>query len=112
MSVFWTDDLPAHTLAPGIRVRIMHGDAVTLMRASLAAGAVLPPHRHPHEQVSTVLSGAVRFTVGGQEHALSAGATVFIPGNVEHSAIADVEAEVIDVFTPVREDYRAFDAAR
>jgi quercetin dioxygenase-like cupin family protein len=106
MSVTDTNALAPRQLAPGVVARLVHGDALTLMRATIEAGATLPLHRHPHEQATTVLRGQLRLTIAGTEHLLGPGMTALIPGNVEHGARAVDECEVLDVFTPVREDYR------
>lgn len=112
MSVYRLDELPPHQVAPGVEARFMHGAGITLMRAVLSAGARVPGHRHPHEQVTTVLAGCLRITIAGQDHLLQPGTTAFVPGNVEHSALAEADTEVLDVFTPVREDYRVLGGTR
>jgi quercetin dioxygenase-like cupin family protein len=66
----------------------------------------LPSHAHPHEQLTTVLSGELELTVGGEVRVLRAGMVAFIPGGVPHSARALTACEVMDVFHPVRDDYR------
>ena len=69
-------------------------------------GAEVPEHQHPHEQVVNVLEGALALTVDGAEHVLHAGDVVAIPGGVRHAARALSPCRVLDVFSPVREDYR------
>ena len=98
--------LPARDLVAGIHARILHADRLTVMRVAIDAGARLPVYAHPHEQVTTVLAGTLVMTVGAETRTLTAGMTAVIPGNVEHSAHAVDDVEVLDVFTPVREDYR------
>jgi quercetin dioxygenase-like cupin family protein len=98
--------LDERELAPGIFARLMHGDALTVMRVRLVAGARLPRHQHPHEQATTVLSGHLQLTIGDTVCELGPGTTAFIPGNTPHHAWAPVPTDAIDVFTPVREDYR------
>ena len=98
--------LPERELAPGIFARLMHGTALTVMRVRLDAGARLPRHAHPHEQVTTVLSGHLQLTVGDTVCELGPGTTVFIPSGTSHHALAVEPTDAIDVFTPVREDYR------
>ena len=98
--------LPERELAPGIFARLMHGTAITVMRVRLEAGAQLPRHAHPHEQVTTVLSGHLQLTVGDTVHEMGPGTSTVIPSGTPHHALAVEPTDVLDVFTPVREDLR------
>ncbi|MES2650579.1 MAG: cupin domain-containing protein [Bacteroidota bacterium] len=65
----------------------------------------VPFHKHPNEQSGYVISGKYILRFDGQEYELSSGDSYSIPANIEH-AIEIVEAgEVLDVFTPIRQDY-------
>jgi quercetin dioxygenase-like cupin family protein len=65
----------------------------------------VPMHSHPNEQSGYVISGKYRLIIEEQENILTIGDSYSIPANAPHS-IEIVEAgEVIDVFTPPREDY-------
>ena len=66
----------------------------------------MPEHDHPHEQVVNVLEGELALTVDGTEHVLHPGDVVVIPGGVRHAARALAPSYVLDVFAPVRDDYR------
>jgi quercetin dioxygenase-like cupin family protein len=100
------DAIPPRDLAPGFHARLVHSERMTIARVDVDAGAELPEHAHPHEQVTTLLSGDFELTVGGEVHRLRAGSIVVIPGGVRHSARALTTCRVLDVFQPVREDYR------
>jgi quercetin dioxygenase-like cupin family protein len=68
----------------------------------------VPEHRHPHEQAGYVLSGRVRFTIGGETRVLGPGDMFLVPPDVPHAVSSvDGPARVLDVFSPVREDYAA-----
>lgn len=70
-------------------------------------GTVVPVHSHPHEQLGFVLRGLVVMIVDGVEHELGPMEAYALPGGVEHGARCEADgATVIDVFQPVREDYR------
>ncbi|MBM4418091.1 MAG: cupin domain-containing protein [Chloroflexi bacterium] len=73
---------------------------------TLAAGSVVPAHDHPHEQCGYLVSGRLAFTIGEQTHLLEAGDGWLIPGGTTHSVEAPVESVAIDVFSPVRDEYR------
>jgi len=62
-------------------------------------------HTHPHEQSGYVISGRYLMTVDGRVYELKPGDSYAIPGNVPHSFKVLEAGEVIDVFTPIREDY-------
>lgn len=107
MPLFNRSDLRVHEVIDGGRASFIHGERFSLAFWKLDAGAVLPLHRHPHEMAPNVMSGAIELTVGDETFRLSAGDTFVIPPNVPHSAVALEPSEVIDIFAPTREDYRA-----
>jgi quercetin dioxygenase-like cupin family protein len=95
-------------LAPGITARPLFGDGLMLNLVDLEPGASVPPHHHPHEQAGLVLRGELLLTVDGAEHRLGPDDAYQIPGHVEHSAAAGkAGCRAIEIFTPVREDYRS-----
>jgi quercetin dioxygenase-like cupin family protein len=100
----WSD-IPSQELAPGVNRRYLTAARTTIARFSLARGAVVPVHSHDHEQVSYVLSGALRFTVSGEDVLVKAGEALQIPSWAEHGVRVEEDAEVIDVFCPVRQDW-------
>lgn len=70
-------------------------------------GATVPLHRHSHEQLGIVLRGMQALVVDGVTHELGPLDAYVLPGGVEHSAHCGPEgALVLDVFQPVRDDYR------
>jgi quercetin dioxygenase-like cupin family protein len=91
---------------PGIVVHtIGAAEKIMLCRVTLAKGAQLPEHAHPHEQASFVVSGRMTFEVAGVRKPCPAGTGIVFKANEPHSAVADDESVVSDVFTPPREDY-------
>ena len=99
-------------IVPGIRRQtITTGATMYQMRARLDAGSRLPEHQHPQEQITHVISGRVRMIVAGTPHELGPGESLYLPGNVRHSAETIEDTLVIDTFSPPREDYLAIDAA-
>jgi quercetin dioxygenase-like cupin family protein len=93
-------------LGPGVRIRTAHAERILLSLVEIDAGAVVPPHAHPHEQAGIVLEGRLELTAGGERRILEPGGAYIIPGGVVHSARAvDGPCRALDVFSPVREDY-------
>jgi quercetin dioxygenase-like cupin family protein len=104
------DDLRSLPPAPiwdGIVARSVHGERLTLSIVELDPGAVVAEHRHEHEQLGMVIRGEMDFRVGDERRVLGPGETWRIPSNTPHEATAGPEgAVVIDVFAPVRADFR------
>ena len=84
---------------------LVHGDKTLMGQFKLAKGAVIPAHSHPHEQTGIMISGKLRFVVEGEIMDVETGDSWCLPGRVEHSAEALEDSVVIEVFSPVREDY-------
>ncbi len=91
-------------LFPGIDAQILAGKQSMVMRVEMAQGAMAAPHSHPNEQISVVLQGEAEFTIGDEKQTLQAGDAVVIPGDVVHSVKALAACELIESFSPVRED--------
>lgn len=99
-------DIAPREIAPGFSARFVHTQSMTIARVDIRRDARLPSHSHPHEQLTTVLSGELELTIAGEVRVLRPGMVAFIPGGVPHSAHAVTACDVLDVFHPVREDYR------
>jgi quercetin dioxygenase-like cupin family protein len=81
------------------------GEKSMVTKMNYVVGNFATEHTHPHEQCGYVISGTYRMTVRDQEYILTAGDTYAVPGNVPHSFEVLEGGEVVDVFTPHREDY-------
>lgn len=91
---------------PGCRMRTPFGQNLMLSYLEMDDGAEVPLHHHPHEQGGILISGRVQLTIGDETRIVEAGSLFLIPPNVPHRAVAvDGPARVLDVFSPVREDY-------
>ncbi len=96
-----------YELAPGVSMQPLFGDGAMLNPLELEPAAEVPAHTHPHEQLGLVVEGELVLVIDGVEHRLAAGDAYQIPGGVEHAArTAESRCRVLDVFQPVREDYR------
>ena len=101
------NDVPAFTLTEGVEGRPLFGADAMINLIEFSAGATVAAHSHPHEQLGLVLRGMQALVVDGVARELGPMEGYVLPGNVEHSAYCGPEgATVIDVFSPVREDYR------
>lgn len=100
------DELAEHELISGFHGRIVHSERMTFVYWRIEAGALLPEHSHPHEQVAHTFEGEFEITIDGETQILTAGSVAVIPGNAVHSGRALTECRIMDAFQPVREDYR------
>jgi quercetin dioxygenase-like cupin family protein len=101
----WSEE-PVEQLSATIGRQLIHTETMTLARVLLARGAVVPLHEHENEQIATVLEGRLRFVVDADERIVAAGESVALAANVPHEVEALEDSVVLDVFSPVREDWR------
>lgn len=99
-------DIAPRNLLPGTSVRFVHTGTMTVAYWTFEAGAVLPAHSHPHEQVANILEGEFEMTVDGVTRRIQPGTVVVFPPGATHGGKAISRCRFIDVFHPVREDYR------
>ncbi len=91
---------------PGCRMRTPYGENLMLSYLEMDEGAVVPLHDHPHEQGGILLKGQIELTIGNETRLCEAGSLFIIPPNTPHKAVAvNGPATVLDVFSPIREDY-------
>lgn len=96
-----------HAIFPGVDIFTCAGSGLMLSLVEFEPGAVVEEHDHPHEQMGMVLEGRAEFIVAGQSRILGPGDMYRIPGGVRHKVIAlDAPVKALDVFHPVRDDYR------
>ena len=81
------------------------GDNLMLARVFLKKGAHVPLHHHHNEQLTYILSGALKFAIDGKEVVVRGGEVLCIPSNMPHEAWALEDTLDLDVFHPPREDW-------
>jgi quercetin dioxygenase-like cupin family protein len=102
------DTIPVEPLNPLIDRQFVYGERAMLARLVLKKGAAVPKHSHENEQITYVLEGALRFTLGdGRVITVGAGQVLVIPSNMPHQAEALEDTLDLDVFTPPRADWIA-----
>jgi len=99
-------EMDAREIVPGYQARFLHGENMTLAYWEVEAGAALPEHSHPQEQIANVLEGEFELTIDGETRVLRPGQAAYIPGNVPHSGQALTACRLLDAFQPARNDYR------
>ncbi len=91
---------------PGIQLKtLVHGEKTLMAEFLLEKGAQLPQHSHPHEQTGYLVKGHIRLMIDSEENDVLPGDSWCIGGDVEHGAKIIEDSVVVEVFSPVREDY-------
>lgn len=99
-------DRPTSSPEAGLLRQVLaYTEKLMLVRHEMEKGWVGTRHSHPHEQLVYVVRGHIRFTANGKTFDALTGDSFVVPGGVEHQASALEASEVLDVFTPYREDY-------
>ncbi|WP_158043691.1 cupin domain-containing protein [Skermanella pratensis] len=94
------------TVGEGLRRKILcYDETIMMARVAFEAGAIGTPHRHPHTQCSLVESGVFDITIAGRTERLSAGDSFVVPSDALHGAVNVEPGILLDVFTPLREDF-------
>lgn len=107
MAYYAIKDIIPKKPAAGVEVRIIHGERMTVGFFTIAQDAAIPEHSHPHEQIGAVLTGLMELTIAGEKRPVPAGGAYQIPPNATHSGRCfEGPAEVIEMFAPVREDFK------
>jgi quercetin dioxygenase-like cupin family protein len=107
MTIVKNEDARSFTPEAGmIRQVLAHTDQLMLIRHFFEKGWVGARHSHPHHQLVYVVRGALHIDIDGKTFNVATGDSFVVDGGVEHQASAIEESEVLDVFTPVRKDYK------
>jgi quercetin dioxygenase-like cupin family protein len=98
--------IPVETIGEGIERQLVVGDRLMLCRLRFQPRVVTTPHDHPHEQMTVVEKGRVLFTIGDEQREVGPGTVLHFPSGVWHGAtMLDEEVILLDIFTPIREDF-------
>lgn len=103
---FNTQKMDWEVLGGGVSRQIMgYDDKIMLVKVKFEKDAIGKPHQHFHSQVSYVVSGSFELTIGEKKQLLLEGDSFYIPPNMVHGALCVDAGILIDVFSPVREDF-------
>ncbi|MBD2755328.1 cupin domain-containing protein [Spirosoma validum] len=108
LAALFVDDqaLPWETVAEGVKRKIMTYDANLMMvKVAFEAGGIGAAHSHVHTQMSYVASGVFSITIDNDTRVVRAGDAYYIPPNVRHGAVCEEVGMLVDIFTPMREDF-------
>ena len=100
------DQVEKEDVGGGVIRQIMgFNDSLMLVRASFEEGAIGYTHNHPHSQMAYVESGVFEFSIGEETQTLRTGDCAYIPPDLEHGAVCVEAGVLLDIFSPLREDF-------
>lgn len=100
------NELAWETVGEGVRRQIMgYDDKILLAKVEFQKGGIGPMHEHYHSQVTYVESGKFELTIGKETKVMEGGDSFYIPPHIMHGAICLESGVLIDVFSPIREDF-------
>ncbi len=95
------------TIFNGIPITTYAGEHLQIAIVDLPADGVVEWHQHPNEQMGILVNGRALFHIGDEVKELGPGDLYLMPSNVRHRVIPiGGPARAIDVFHPVRDEYR------
>ena len=98
--------IPVEQIAEGVFRQMVWGDRLMVCRLRLAPRVVTAAHTHPHEQITIVVRGRAVFRLGDEQRIVGAGDVIyFAPGILHGATMLEEDVELIDIFSPVREDF-------
>lgn len=105
-SFLFTETLEWEPAGTGVKRQIMgYDNQIMLVKVHFEKGAIGSEHSHPHSQTTYVASGLFEFTVDGKREIVRSGDGIYIAPDVLHSALCIEQGTLIDVFSPMREDF-------
>lgn len=100
------NDIKTREIVPGFTGKYYHASSMSIGWLDAKAGHSVPMHSHVHEQVSYVQEGKMLFVIEDEQFILEAGMAITVAPNLKHGATAITDCVLIDVFSPMREDYK------
>ena len=100
------NNLKSKEIMPGFYGKIVHGDNMTWVLWNIDKDSKLPEHYHKQEQIMYLVKGKFKLTLNGKTSIHGPGSIVVIPSNVPHSGTSLTPCEILDVFSPVREEFK------
>ena len=105
-NVVFHKDAALNDLGGGTSRRVLaYTENLMIVEVNFEAGSVGSVHTHPHCQNTYVKSGRFRFTIDGEPVEVGPGDTIAFPSNIPHGTLCLEPGTLLDIFTPMREDF-------
>ena len=102
----YSEERKVEDLGDGVSRKILaHDGSMMQVEVFFEEGAIGPMHNHPHEQLTYVLSGEFRFTIGDETKIVKAGDTLYKKSGIMHGCVCTKKGVLLDTFTPQRQDF-------
>ena len=99
-------DVPWQNVDGKIKRKIMaYDDKLMMVRVEFEKDGVGALHQHYHSQITNVESGMFEVQINGEKKVLAAGDAFYIPPNIVHGCVCLQSGVLIDIFSPMREDF-------
>jgi quercetin dioxygenase-like cupin family protein len=93
-------------VAEGVKRQITGYDvSIMMVKVAFETGGIGPIHQHYHSQTSYVVSGKFEVNIDGEKRVLQTGDAFYLKPNIPHGAICLEAGMLIDVFSPIREEF-------
>ena len=103
-----SNQIPWEDVGKGLQRQIFgHDDKVMMVKVKFEKGAIGALHSHPHSQVTYIESGEFEMTIGDDKKLIKKGDGFYVPPDVLHGILCIEAGMLIDVFSPMREDFIA-----
>lgn len=100
------DEIEWETVGDGVKRKIKgYDDTIMMVQVDFKKGSIGPLHKHHHAQVTYVVNGRFEVRIGEETKLLNGGDSFYIPPHVMHGALCMEDGMLIDVFSPIREDF-------
>jgi quercetin dioxygenase-like cupin family protein len=98
--------VPIENIDTGVSRKVMaFDDQLMMAKVFFESGSVGEIHQHIHSQISHIESGLFEVQIGEMKKVLKAGDAFYIPPNSLHGVVCLEKGVLIDVFSPMREDF-------
>lgn len=103
---FKYDEIQENDSGDGISRKILaYNKELMCVENKFKKGAIGKLHKHPHTQITYVLSGSFEFEIGGVKKVVKKGDTMIKTDSIIHGCVCLEEGSLLDIFTPMREDF-------
>ncbi|MDT0607913.1 cupin domain-containing protein [Croceitalea rosinachiae] len=99
-------EIQSKEIMPGYHAKMVHAEKMSWAFWDVEIGAEVPIHQHIHEQIMHVVEGTFEFTLANTIKTYHPGDVVVIPSNTPHGGKALTACKLMDIFSPVREEYK------
>lgn len=102
----YSENIDLEECGEGVKRRILaYTDELMCVENHFVKGAAGALHHHPHTQITYVVSGVFEFEIGGVKQKVGRGDSMLKRDAVEHGCVCIEEGVLLDIFTPMREDF-------